>query len=138
MTARVFFDTNIVLDVLTDRQPFADASCAAWAAIEERRCVGLVSAITMTTVFYITRKCCTKAAARAAITTILDVFTVIATNETIIRRGIHLPLDDFEDAVQYATAMVSKADVILSRNVGDFPKQGIPVLTPATWLAQLQ
>lgn len=138
MTARVFFDTNIVLDVLTDRQPFADASSAAWAAIEDQRCVGLLSAITMTTVFYITRKSRSRAAARTAVETILDTFTIVPTDEAIIRRGVHLNLDDFEDAVQYATATVAKADVILSRNAADFPKHGIPVLMPAAWLAQLR
>ena len=42
MSVRVFFDTNIVLDVLTDRKPFADASSAAWAVVEEQKCVGLI------------------------------------------------------------------------------------------------
>src|SRR6202041_3387101 len=53
---RILFDTNVVLDVLLDRQPQVDASAAAWAAVETGVSEGLLAAHAVTTIHYLIRK----------------------------------------------------------------------------------
>jgi len=53
---RILFDTNVVLDVLLDRQPYVEASAAAWAAVETGISEGMVAAHAATTIHYLVRK----------------------------------------------------------------------------------
>lgn len=41
---------------------------------------------------------------------------------------------DFEDALQMASAMVGMADVFITRNLSDFVRARMPVLTPEAFL----
>jgi predicted nucleic acid-binding protein len=133
---RVFFDTNVVLDVLLGRQPFYAASVAAWSLAEEGRIEGFVSAITFTTIFYVVRKQFDARRARQVLTKLHGVFSVVDCEARLISAALNSDIKDFEDAVQYFSAVQAKAECLLSRNPGDFPRSGFcPVLTPAEFLA---
>ena len=53
---RVLLDVNVILDVLLDRKPHAEASAAAWAAVEIGAAKGLLAAHAVTTVYYLIRR----------------------------------------------------------------------------------
>ena len=55
---KVFFDTNILIDVLANRQPFYENSATLWTLSERRTITGLVSVLTFTNTFYIVRHTC--------------------------------------------------------------------------------
>ena len=132
----VFFDTNILIDVLANRQPFYEDSAALWTLSERRSITGLVSVLTFTNTFYIVRRLTDVNTARRALTLIRDAFTPVACDGNIIHQAIALPFGDFEDAVQYVSATQIGADCLVSRNVRHFPDSGVcPVLTPAEFLA---
>lgn len=133
---RVFFDTNILFDVLACRQPFYDDSAALWTLAERRTITGLVSVLTFTNTFYIVRRLTDLKTARRALLLIRDAFTPVACDGEMISLAIASRFDDFEDAVQYLSATQAGADCLVSRNVSHFPGSGsCPVLTPAEFLA---
>ena len=133
---KVFFDTNILIDVLANRQPFYQDSAALWTLAERRAITGLVSVLTFTNTFYIVRRLTDSKTAGRALTLIRDAFTPVACDVDIIHRAIASRFDDFEDAVQYNSALQIAADCLVSRNVRHFPASGAcPVLTPAEFLA---
>ena len=133
---KVFFDTNILIDVLANRQPFYENSAALWTLSERRTITGLVSVLTFTNTFYIVRRLADLKTARRALTLIRDAFTPVACDGDIINHAIASRFGDFEDAVQYLSATQIGAECLVSRNVRHFPGSGdCPVLTPAEFLA---
>ncbi len=71
----------------------------------------------------------------------LDVFTQICTptsiDADIVQQAIHSSFQDFEDALQYYSALRIKADVIITRNGKDFTESTIPVMTAAEYIATI-
>ncbi len=135
---RAFLDTNVLLDVLAERMPFYEHSSAVWSLAENGTIEGLVSAFSFTTVFYIVRKWGTADVARDALLALREVFAPAGCDATVINRAIDSELGDFEDAVQYFTAIRAEVDCLLTRDPDDFPRRpAIPVLSPREFLAHL-
>jgi predicted nucleic acid-binding protein len=133
---KVFFDTNILIDVLAIRQPFYQDSAALWTLSERRTITGLVSVLTFSNTFYIVRRLTDLKTARRALTLIRDSFTPVPCDENIINDAIASGFVDFEDAIQYLSATQVEAACLVSRNISHFPASGAcPVLTPAEFLA---
>ena len=73
---RLLFDVNVVLDVLLDREPFADASSAAWSAVERGEAEGLLSAHAVTTLHYLNARAVGTRMAAETTDALLSVFAV--------------------------------------------------------------
>ncbi len=107
-----------------------------WTLSERRKINGLVSVLTFTNTFYIVRRLTDLKTARRALTLIRDAFEPVACDGQIINEAIGAKFGDFEDAVQYMSAIQVGADCLVSRNVSHFPESGgCLVLTPAEFLA---
>ena len=94
---RVLFDTNVVLDVLLRREPWAKEAAAVWQANDEGRIVGYILASALTDVFYIACRHKGLEAARVAIHTCLEAFEICAVDRQTLEQADALPGDDFED-----------------------------------------
>lgn len=132
---RVFVDTNVAVDVLARREPFAADSARIWALAETRKVEGFVSAVSFTTIFYITRRTRSRRHADAALKVLREVFAPAACDAAVIDRALGAGFEDFEDAVQYFSAIACGADVLVTRNVGHYPADIVPPMTPAAFLA---
>ena len=130
----VFVDTNVLLDVLTRREPFYADSVAIWTLAERGRIRGFVSAVSFTNIFYIVRKLRDRRTARRTLTLLRDTFTPVACTAQILNQAIDADIKDFEDAVQYCSAVSAGADCIVSRDPDHFPRTELPVLPPAEFL----
>ena len=127
---KVLIDTNVVLDVLLDRQPHADASVAVWAAVETGPAQGLLAAHAVTTIHYLIRRELGLARARRTISAMLRVFNVAAVDGPVFQAALGLPLSDFEDAVTAAAAQFAGCDYIVTRDPKGFRGCGMRVLLP--------
>jgi len=132
---RIFVDTNLLLDVLAKREPFYPAAARVWTMAETGACEALISAISFNNVFYIVRKARGAATARQALVLLRDVFANVAPDQRILNQAIDSEIADFEDAIQFYSALHARADYLLTRNVGDFPEGVLPVLVPNEFLA---
>ena len=127
---RILFDTNVVLDVLLNRQPFVEASAAAWAAIESRISEGMLAAHAVTTIHYLIRKELGVVKAKRIVAATLRVFAVAAVDNAVILEALQLAFNDFEDAVTSAAARVAGCDCIVTRDPKGFRGSLIRSLTP--------
>lgn len=127
---RVLVDTNVVLDVLLDRQPHVEGSAAVWAAIETGSCEGLLAAHAVTTIHYLIQKELGAAKAKRTLTAILKVFGVATVDGPVILDALDLILSDFEDAVTAAAAKLAGCDYIVTRDPKGFRGSPIRQLTP--------
>jgi predicted nucleic acid-binding protein len=139
MTPNAFFDTNVLIDVLLERQPFVADSRRVWFLAERGRIRGLVSALSFPNVHYVVRATRGTAAAMEMMAMLRGSFGVAPCDAQILDQAMDSDLSDFEDAIQYFSALRAGADCILTRNTGDFPRRpAIPVVSPREFLAQLE
>jgi predicted nucleic acid-binding protein len=136
VTVKVFLDTNVLIDVLANREPFYDDAAAVWTLAEDGAISGQISVLSFTNTFYIVRRLADEKTARRTLGLLRDAFTLVACDGAIIRKAIDARFDDFEDAVQYLSAIEAGADCLVTRNESHFPDSGqCPVLAPAEFLA---
>jgi predicted nucleic acid-binding protein len=127
---RILFDTNVVLDVLLDRQPYVEASAAAWAAVETGVSEGMLAAHAVTTIHYLVRKEMGSGKAMRVISAILRVFAVAAVDGAVVQEALQLRFSDFEDAVTAAAARLAGCECIVTRDPKGFRGSPVRSLTP--------
>jgi predicted nucleic acid-binding protein len=127
---RILFDTNVVLDVLLDRQPYVEASAAAWAAVETGASEGMLAAHAVTTIHCLVRKEMGNIKARRIVSAILRVFGVATVDSAVVQEALQLPFSDFEDAVTAAAARLAGCECIVTRDPKGFRGSPVRSLTP--------
>ena len=132
---RVFLDTNILLDVIAQRDEFYESAARVWEMAEARKIQGLISAISFNNVFYIVRRFAGRQRAAEAIRLTRQVFDVVAVDGRIIDAAIGAGMKDFEDSVQYYCALRAKVRYLITRNPQDFPSDGPVVVSPDEFLS---
>jgi len=132
---KVFLDTNVILDVLANREPFVSDSSAVLSLIESRRVEGFVAAHTITTLFYLLRKEVGGAKARSVLMDLFRVLEIVAVDQDRISQALAMDWDDFEDAIQASCATSVEVDYLLTRDQKGFRSSQVPVLSPGEFVA---
>jgi predicted nucleic acid-binding protein len=128
-------DTNVVLDVLLDRRPFADAATQVFALVEESKIEGLLCATTITTVDYLLGQTLAAEKARGALQRLLDLFEIAPVNRSVLEHALRSGITDFEDAVLEQAGFLAGVDAITTRNISDFRKSKVTVFDPTELIA---
>lgn len=134
---QVLVDTNIILDVLLDREPFAEDAITLLQIIESGQIQGYVAATTLTNIFYIVRKAKGLEIAKYAVSRILRGMQISLVDRSILEAAFASNLTDFEDAVQLACAIAESLDAIITRNPQDFASATMPILSATELLESL-
>jgi predicted nucleic acid-binding protein len=135
---RLLIDTNVVLDVLMDRQPHVAASAAVFAAIEAGSAEGFLAAHAVTTIHYLISRQLKEPDAKQALATLLKLFAVAPVDGSVLQRAMQSSGADFEDSVTAAAAQASGCHLIVTRDPKGFRRAALPALTPAQTLAVLR
>ncbi|WP_457639982.1 PIN domain-containing protein [Persephonella sp.] len=135
---RVLFDTNVILDLLLDRKPFSEYSAVIISEVEKGKITGVLSAATITTIYYLVSKSLNKKEADKSIDMIFSLFEIAPVNRVVLETAKNLNFKDFEDAVIYASAVHSKVNSIITRNIKDFKFGAVPVYEPAEFIKILK
>ena len=134
----VFIDTNVVIDHLMDRQPFAEHAHRIFALAEMGQLRIHLSALSFCNLYYILRKPLGNQPALALLMQLRQLTAGVTTvGEREILAALVSPGKDFEDTVQSESAKSEeRVRVIITRNKGDFPESALSVLTPDEFLAK--
>lgn len=135
---RVLVDTNIILDVLLNRQPFVEDATVLLQKIESKQIEGCIAATTLTNIFYIVRKGKGIELAKQAITRILAGMEICAVDRNILEVAFASNLNDFEDAVQIACALANDVDTIITCDAQDCVDAPLSILSAGELLNTLQ
>ena len=134
----IFIDTNVIIDFLADRHPFSDYAAMLFQLAKENRIKVHISAISFNNTYYILRKVTSHKNALNLLSEIEEYVGVQETNREIIRKAIKSNFKDFEDAIQYYSAvLIGNIDIITTRDLKDFKKSELPVLSPETTIKLL-
>lgn len=131
---KIFVDTNILLDVLTRREPFYEHSAIIWSLVEERIVEGYISAISVNNVFYISKKLKGLEYAQKLVDKLLKDFHIVAVDYEVLKLSRTIAGRDYEDLIQYFSAIKSESLYLITRNTKDFPETGMEILAPQAFL----
>ena len=129
----IFVDTGVWIDFLADRNPFSEYAAILFQLAKENKIKIYVSAISFNNTYYILRKVTSNNKALSLISEIEEYVGIQETNRTILRKAIKSDFNDFEDAIQYFSAIqIGTIDIITTRDLKDFKRSELPVLSPET------
>lgn len=117
---RVLVDGEILLDILLDRDVFAEEASKLWQLIESQQIEAYVTPTTLSKIFEIGRESQGVEIAWQAVSQFQEIMKVCPVDANIIQKASSFKLDDFEVAVQLACATVMKLDVIITRKIQEF------------------
>lgn len=133
----LLLDTNVLLDVVLERSPWAADAALVLDAISRGIARGFMAGHAVTTVYYVVEKEVGRAAANTAVADLLELLSVVAIGAAEFQRALAMGLGDFEDAVQAAACLASGADHVVTRNGKDYKGAPVLTLTPGEVLASL-
>lgn len=137
MKNRVFLDTNVVFDLLGERDPYYYAAAKIATLADNGRIELFVSALTYSTVYYLLSRFEDKEQVKEKIRKFKLIAQTSDLTDKIIDKGLISKFNDFEDALQYYCAVKMDCKILITRNGKDFKESEIAVLTPDEYLLSL-
>ena len=135
LATAVLLDTNVIIDLFLQRQPFVEDANALVLLVEDGKLQASLCATTITTMDYLLARSLGKATARAQILRLLKTFDIATVNRRVLQDAADSKLKDFEDAVIAESAKASGIPTLITRNGKDFVGCGLRVYSPGQWLA---
>ena len=135
---RILFDTNVILDVLLDREPFSTTAAKLFSRVETGEITGFVCATTITTLHYLTSKMISADSALEEINKLMMLFEVAPVNRAVLDAALSSGFKDFEDAVLHESGLYKEAQGIVTRDSDGFKKSEINIYSPEELLLMLE
>lgn len=130
----IFVDSDVILDLLTQREPFYKDAVALFS-LSERGLVRLhTSSLCFSNLNYLLSKQFNASSARRILKKLKSFVKVLAVDEKVIDQALNSEFSDFEDAIQYCVAIENGISILITRNLKDYKKSIIPVMTAEVYL----
>lgn len=137
MKTRLFLDTNIMLDFLGEHHSYYDSIAKIATLADKGQITIIVSALSYSTVSYFLAKYENKEMAKEKLRKFKIISEICDLTEQIIEKGLNSDFADFEDSLQYYSAVTSDCNILITRNGKDFKGSSIPVMTAEEYLKSI-
>ena len=127
---KLLLDTNVLLDLVLNREPHFEHSKELFIKIDGIQIKGFITATTITDIYYLVKKPKGSGVALAYIENLISFIDVLSIDKSIILNALKSEIDDFEDAIQIYASISNSIDFIITRNISDFIKSEVPAFTP--------
>ncbi len=134
---KIFIDTDIFLDTILGRNPHYEFSNKLIGLCEQSEIDGFTSSLVIANIYYIVNKLTSHEKALQSISKIRSIIKVLPFTDKEIGESINGGFKDFEDGVQYFISINNKISSLITRNIKDFKKANISVLSPQDYLQSL-
>jgi predicted nucleic acid-binding protein len=134
MRKKVFADTDIIYDLLAKRDPFYLSAARLFTWADEGKIQIFISALSFTNIHYLLSKQKSEAEAKQILRKFKALVHVTPLNDKILDLALNSEFSDFEDAIQYFSALQNEIEVLLTRNLKDYKKAQISVLTAQDYI----
>ena len=131
---RALIDTNVLLDHLAQRTSFYQDAATIFSMVDDGSMIGIVSSLSIVNCAYVLPKHYDGKAVLEKIKEMLRIFTISNVDTTMLEDAANLTPYDYEDAVQYLSALPYRPDVIITRDKKGFNDFGILVMTPTEFV----
>ena len=133
MKKRIFVDTNILLDVLLEREGYYYDALKIWANAENGNVEACIAAISLNNIHYVMRKLKSETTAMIAVKILLRIFKVIPVDADILGLAVDFHDKDFEDDIQLQCAIKAKCSQLFTRNPNHYDHSAIAVVPPTSF-----
>lgn len=134
---KLFLGTNIILDLLAERHPFYIPIAKLATLADQKKLQLTATHISLTTVNYVLSKFESIESVMAKMRKFAIICQVCDMNQEIIDKSSNTNFNDFENAVQYFSAVNSNSDVIITRNGKDFKDPVLSIMTAEEYLKSI-
>ena len=135
----LFLDTNVIIDVIADRKPFSEASSRLFEYAEKGKVNLFISALSYSNIYYIIRKNCSHKQMLSLLRDLDAITVTLDVTRQVIKNSLHTDFRDFEDSIQYNTALINKKiGAIVTRNPKDFKNDNIAIFIPEEVLSLIE
>ena len=131
---KIFLDTNVIIDFLGERKGFFDNAARIICDADKNLINIACSSLSFSNIAYILRTEYTYEEIKLKLSLFSQICEITKVDKEIVTKALESKYTDFEDALQYYSAISAGADCIVKRNVKDFKEHAIPVITPAEYL----
>lgn len=131
---KVFIDTNVFLDLLWKRKGCLDDSLCIFDLAVDGKFELLISDLSIANIKYITRKDYSVEKFYEVMSVFRPVFTIVPIGENAVDKALAMKANDFEDALQYFSAVQAEADYLLTRNIKDYAFATMQVQSPSDFV----
>jgi len=132
---KVLIDTDVLLDFFFDRKPFSKYATKVLSLCEENKLVGFTTPLILSNVYYLLRKTAKHDTIIEKLKQLLTIIGIIEIDKVTVFKALNSGFKDFEDALQNFSAIENgEIKIILTRNIKDFKKSKLAILTPETYL----
>lgn len=130
----IYIDTNIALDLLSQRESFCNSAGQLFTLADKKKIKLYISSLSFSTIHYILSKQIGKEKAKETLRNFKVLTTVLSVDDKIIDLALNSYFPDFEDAIQYYCAIENNIKIIITRNIKDYKRSQISVMTAEDFL----
>ena len=135
---KLFIDSDIILDLLAKREPHYIYSSRLFTLIDKKEILAYTSPLIIANLHYLLRKMTSNASALKSLRKLKTFVKILPIDDKVIEQSLNSDFNDFEDAIQYFTAVNNGLTLLLTRNKRDYKKSKITILTAEEFLKTLQ
>ncbi len=132
---KILIDTDVVLDFFFDRKPFSDHATKVFSLCESNKIKGFITPVICSNVYYLLKQTARHSRVIEKLSQLITIVDILVMDKNIVLQALGSGFKDFEDALQnFAATKAGFIDVILTRNIKDYSKSEIGVLSPEMYL----
>lgn len=132
---KVFVDTDVCIDLLSGRQPFNTTAEILFSLADTRKIKIYVSSLSFANIDYVLRSQYSTNHSRQIVGKFKTLVQVLPVDSKTIDLALVSDFNDFEDAIQYSCAVEHNLTTLITRNIKDYKKASISILTPEAFLS---
>ncbi len=135
---KLFVDSDIILDLLAQREPHYIHAARLFTLIDQNEVVAYTSPLIFANLHYLLKKQTSNLSALKSLRKLKTLINILLIDEKVIEQSLNSEFNDFEDAIQYFTAVNNGITLIITRNKTDYKRSKIDVLTAEEFLKSLE
>lgn len=132
---KVFIDTDVILDFLIAREPFAMDAARLFSLSEKKQISICTTGLVFSNAYYVLRKLGSHQKVMEKLSQLAKLIEIIMLSKVAVLQALDSKFTDFEDALQHYAALSENVKIIVTRNVKDFKRSELAVLTPDQFLS---
>jgi len=136
---RIFVDTNIVIDLLSRREPFFEEAAVIFSLADKKQVELSVSSLTITNTSYTLFRQMDSNKAKSVLRKLRLILKILPLDDKIIGLALNdETFSDFEDGLQYFTAIENEQEIIITRNLKGFKNSKMPTMTAKQFIEMIE
>jgi predicted nucleic acid-binding protein len=135
---KLFVDSDIILDLLAQREPHYIHAARLFTLIDQNEVIAYTSPLIFANLHYLLKKQTSNLSALKSLRKLKTLINILSIDERVIEQSLNSEFNDFEDAIQYFTAVNNGITLIITRNKTDYKRSKIDVLTAEEFLKSLE